>query len=41
MPRMHSYSRNACTFDCDDDGPHDGTAIVLLHGFPQDRRCWS
>ena len=40
MPRMHSYSRNGCTFDCDDDGPHDSAAIVLLHGFPQDRRCW-
>jgi pimeloyl-ACP methyl ester carboxylesterase len=40
MPRMHSYSRNGCTFDCDDDGPHDSAAIVLLHGFPQDRHCW-
>ncbi len=22
------------------DGPQDGRRVLLLHGFPQDRRCW-
>ena len=24
-----------------DEGPRGGEAVVLLHGFPQDSRCWS
>jgi pimeloyl-ACP methyl ester carboxylesterase len=29
------------SFDVTDVGPTDGRVVVLLHGFPQDRRCWN
>ena len=28
------------TLDVRDEGPRAGEAVVLLHGFPQDARCW-
>ena len=28
------------TFDVTDDGPEDGTPVLLLHGFPTDRTSW-
>ncbi len=38
---MHHYVRNGLTFDVTDDGPTDGRVVILLHGFPEDRQCWS
>jgi pimeloyl-ACP methyl ester carboxylesterase len=37
---MRTFTRAGLTFDVDDDGPRAGPAVVLLHGFPQDRSCW-
>ena len=28
------------TLDVRDEGPREGEPVVLLHGFPQDSRCW-
>src|SRR4051794_41878683 len=28
-------------FDVTDTGPPDGEPVVLLHGFPQTRHCWT
>ena len=33
--------RDDLVLDVRDDGPRDGEVAVLLHGFPQDSRCWS
>lgn len=38
---MHNYVRDGLTFDVTDDGPADGRVVVALHGFPEDRHCWS
>ncbi|HWE57446.1 MAG TPA: alpha/beta fold hydrolase [Acidimicrobiales bacterium] len=38
---MHNFVRDGLTFDVTDEGPADGRVIVLLHGFPEDRHCWS
>ena len=38
--RITSFTRDGLTFDVRDTGPLDGTAVVLLHGFPQDSRSW-
>ncbi len=37
---MRYFSRDGLTFDVDDSGPSDGPAVVLLHGWPQDRTSW-
>ncbi|NHN55377.1 alpha/beta fold hydrolase [Calidifontibacter sp. DB0510] len=37
---MQTYSNGDLTFDVTDSGPEGGDLVVLLHGFPQDRRCW-
>lgn len=37
---MRYFSRDGLTFDVDDSGPPDGPAVVLLHGWPQDRTSW-
>lgn len=37
---MQTFTRNGLTFDVTDSGPADGEVVVLLHGFPQDRRAW-
>jgi pimeloyl-ACP methyl ester carboxylesterase len=37
---VHSFVRDALTFDVTDEGPADGRVVVLLHGFPEDRHCW-
>jgi pimeloyl-ACP methyl ester carboxylesterase len=33
------FERSGLTFELDDSGG-DGEAVVLLHGFPQDKSCW-
>jgi pimeloyl-ACP methyl ester carboxylesterase len=39
-PRLEQYTRGPLTFDVGDTGPEDGRAVILLHGFPEDRHCW-
>jgi pimeloyl-ACP methyl ester carboxylesterase len=33
--------RDGLALDVLDEGPRRGEAVVLLHGFPQDSRCWA
>ena len=40
MTRITSFTRQGLTFDDLDQGPEDGPVVLLLHGFPQDARCW-
>jgi pimeloyl-ACP methyl ester carboxylesterase len=37
---MQEFTRSGLVFDVDDTGPGDGPAVVLLHGWPQDRSAW-
>lgn len=37
---MTTVDANGFTFDVDIDGPEDGRPVILLHGWPQDRRSW-
>ncbi|GGL02223.1 alpha/beta fold hydrolase [Nocardia jinanensis] len=39
--RLTSFVNDDLTFDVIDEGPLDGTPIVLLHGFPQTATQWS
>jgi pimeloyl-ACP methyl ester carboxylesterase len=39
--RMKSYGRAGLSFDVVDEGPVDGPAVVLLHGFPQRASSWA
>ncbi|MCW2791440.1 MAG: alpha/beta hydrolase fold protein [Nocardioides sp.] len=38
--RITSYTREGLTFDVRDEGPLDGTPVVLLHGFPERSTSW-
>ncbi|MDA8045417.1 MAG: alpha/beta fold hydrolase [Actinomycetota bacterium] len=38
---MHNYVRSGLSFDVTDEGPTDGRVVIALHGFPEDRSCWS
>jgi pimeloyl-ACP methyl ester carboxylesterase len=38
--RMTSFTREGLRFDVRDEGPEAGIPVILLHGFPQDSRCW-
>lgn len=38
---METFERGGYVFDVDDGGDPSGPAVVLLHGFPQDRGAWS
>jgi pimeloyl-ACP methyl ester carboxylesterase len=38
--RITTFTRGGLVFDVRDSGPVDGVPVVLLHGFPQDSRCW-
>ena len=38
--RILSYTHEGLTFDVLDDGPVDGAAVVLLHGFPERASHW-
>jgi pimeloyl-ACP methyl ester carboxylesterase len=37
---MHQCTRDGLAFDVWDEGPADGEAVVLLHGWPQDHTAW-
>ncbi|TWE09961.1 alpha/beta fold hydrolase [Rudaeicoccus suwonensis] len=37
---MDTFVRDGLTFDVTDSGPAGGEVVILLHGFPQDRRAW-
>src|SRR5829696_8273650 len=37
---MDSYHHDGLRFDVSDAGPVGGRAVVLLHGFPNDRTAW-
>ena len=37
---MSTITRQGLQFDVLDQGPEDGPVVLLLHGFPQDARCW-
>jgi pimeloyl-ACP methyl ester carboxylesterase len=37
---MDSFVRDGLIFDVRDEGPENGIAVVLLHGFPQDSTSW-
>jgi pimeloyl-ACP methyl ester carboxylesterase len=38
---MQRFARGPLSFDVTDEGPADGEVVVLLHGYPEDRTCWS
>ncbi|MBB6627204.1 alpha/beta fold hydrolase [Nocardioides sp. KIGAM211] len=38
--RLTSYDRDGLRFDVRDEGPLDGTPVVLLHGFPERATSW-
>jgi pimeloyl-ACP methyl ester carboxylesterase len=38
---VESFTRAGLTFPVTDGGPPGGTPVILLHGFPADRRCWT
>ena len=38
---VHTFERDGLVFDVSDTGAPDGEVVVLLHGWPQDRRCWN
>jgi pimeloyl-ACP methyl ester carboxylesterase len=37
---MRTCARDGLTFDVWDEGPREGDAVVLLHGWPQDHTAW-
>jgi pimeloyl-ACP methyl ester carboxylesterase len=39
--RIRTYTHDSLRFDVLDDGPADGPAVVLLHGFPERASHWS
>ncbi len=38
--RLDHFDHDGLEFDVDDSGPLAGDTVILLHGFPADRRCW-
>lgn len=40
LARMQEFRRGELVFDVTDTGPDGGDAVVLLHGFPENRGSW-
>lgn len=40
MARITEVTRDGLVLDVLDEGPEDGTPVVLLHGFPERATCW-
>ena len=40
MSRISEVTRDGLVLDVLDEGPLDGTPVVLLHGFPERATCW-
>jgi pimeloyl-ACP methyl ester carboxylesterase len=38
---VQRFARDGLTFDVTDEGPDVGPVVICLHGFPEDRHCWS
>ena len=38
---MDHYTHDGLTFEVTDSGPANGRTVILLHGFPEDRECWT
>lgn len=38
---IHSVETDGGVLEVRDGGPRSGTPVLLLHGFPQDSRCWN
>ncbi len=38
--RLHEYERDGLTFHVRDKGPHAGSPVILLHGFPETSGTW-
>ena len=38
--RMDEFPRDGLVFDVTDSGPADGSVVVLLHGYPENRTSW-
>lgn len=38
--RIERFRNGKFEFEVSDGGPIDGPTVVLLHGFPQNHRCW-
>lgn len=38
---MRTFTRDDLVFDVTDAGPAEGRVVIALHGFPEDRQCWS
>jgi pimeloyl-ACP methyl ester carboxylesterase len=39
--RVQTFSREGLVFEVTDAGPSEGRVVIALHGFPEDRQCWS
>ena len=41
MSGIDAYRHDGFIFEVTDSGPEEGRAVILLHGFPEDRHQWS
>jgi pimeloyl-ACP methyl ester carboxylesterase len=38
---LKQYTHNGLVFEVTDAGPASSRVVILLHGFPEDRQCWT